>query len=191
MVLLQGGDGKAVNRSAHILFSAAATVTTNIPRRSKFPHGNSRRNVWHFTFPSRANYLWWFLETKTTRRWFSFVGKMTKSSFPTVKSLTRSHVVARCASPTPNNSPDEHKYLQVKSQPGWCHRVCTWTSSSSSLCLRLLYRNMSRLLRASPDQTAVTAGSWCGGPSAVHHCTPQNAPNLGRLELWVHAGIKV
>lgn len=66
MVLLQGGDGKAVNRSAHILFSAAATVTTNIPRQSKFPHGNSRRNVWHFTFPSCANYRWRFLETKTT-----------------------------------------------------------------------------------------------------------------------------
>lgn len=107
---------------------------------------------------------------------------MTKSSFPTVKSLTRSHVVARCASSTPTNSPDEHKYLQVKSQPGWRHLVCTWMSSSSSLCLRLLYRNMSRLLRASPDQTAVTAGSWCGGPSAVHHCTPQTLRISGDLD---------
>ncbi len=39
------------------------------------------------------------------------------------------------------------------------HWVCTWMSSSSSLCLRALYRNIPRLLHASPGQTTVTAAS--------------------------------
>lgn len=40
------------------------------------------------------------------------------------------------------------------------HWVCTWLySSSSSLCLRALYRNMPTLLHASPGQTTVTTAS--------------------------------
>lgn len=49
--------------------------------------------------------------------------------------------------------------------------VCTWMSSSSSLYFRVLYRNMPRLLCASPGQTTVTTASlseqW---KSAAHHC---------------------
>lgn len=39
------------------------------------------------------------------------------------------------------------------------HWVCTCMSSSSSLCLRALYRNISRILHASPGQTTVTTAS--------------------------------
>lgn len=50
-------------------------------------------------------------------------------------------------------------YVRVAPRLDRGHRASTWTSSSSSLCLRALYRNIPGLLHASPGQTTVTKAS--------------------------------
>lgn len=94
-------------------------------------------------------------------------------SFPAVK---RGH-------PWQRASPDGSEAM------GDVSEMCTWTSSSSSLCLRLLYRNMSGLLRASPDQnhsylSLSPPPRPSAGPSAAHRCTP---PRL-RLSEELNSG---
>lgn len=69
------------------------------------------------------------------------------------------------------------------------HWVCTWMSSSSSLCLRALYRNIPRLLHASPGQTTVTTASpWALDHQQQNHYTSLGVPSLRRN---FHTGLKV
>lgn len=74
---------------------------------------------------------------------FSYFVTCDGSPFAAAWYLKQKHLSMRCFAPQLDRG----------------HRASTWTSSSSSLCLRALYRNIPRLLHASPGQTTVTTAS--------------------------------
>lgn len=84
----------------------------------------------------------------------------------------------------------KHLNKQVIPQLDQWHRAteCTWMYSSSSMCLRALYKNMPRLLHASPGQTTVTTAlpeHWIISNKSLYFSRPVF------LRRNFHMGLKV